>query len=154
MFVFCHGPIKNFSDHLFHAFLLFILSSFFTTNFFDQTKYKEIPIKTNKIAHTGPKIQLGGLKPGFIKPLYQPLIAEVVKTEPTAPANSQIIMLARSFNRLLNFIFNYLQSCGHSCGVSGQMQFKLSLQVGSDFWQMPSPHLSTQIVKLPLPFVP
>ena len=101
IFVFCHEPDNNFCENLFHAFILSELILFFTSQFFDQTKYKEIPIKTNKIVHTGPKIQLGGLKKGLFKPLYHDPICEIVKTEPIIPANSQIITLTKNFNRLL-----------------------------------------------------
>ena len=102
MFAFCHLPDKNFSDKGFQAFLFGNFNSFFTTNFLDQTKYREIPIKTNRIVHTGPKIQPGGLKPGLFKPAYHLLISGVVKTEPTAPASSQIIMLTNNFNKLFD----------------------------------------------------
>ena len=73
-------------------------------NSLDHTKYKEIPIKTNNTVHTGPKTQLGGLKRGLFKLLYQVLICGVVKTAPTVPTNSQIIMLIKSFTKLLKLI--------------------------------------------------
>ena len=75
--------------------------SFLIANFFAQTKYKENPIKKNKIVHTGPKIQFGGLKDGLFMLLYQEFIEGVVKTAPMAPANSQIIMLEKIFIKLL-----------------------------------------------------
>ena len=78
---------------------------FLTSHFFDQTKYKEIPIKTNIAVHVGAKIQLGGLKLGLFKFLYQEPIDDVVKKEPMAPANSQIIMLVKNFIGLLKFIY-------------------------------------------------
>lgn len=104
MFTFCHFPNKNFfdSEFIFIAFLEPI--SFKTTHFFDQTKYRETPIKTNKVVHTGPKIQFGGLKDGLFKVAYQEPIAGVVKIAPIDPANSQIIIQTKSFNRLLYFI--------------------------------------------------
>jgi hypothetical protein len=50
-------------------------------------KYKEIPIKTNKVIQTGPNIQLGGLNTGFINVAYHVRIEGVVKIEPIIPAS-------------------------------------------------------------------
>ena len=54
---------------------------------FTHIKYKEIPIKTNKVIQTGEKIQLGGLKAGLLRLTYQVDTQEVVKKEPITPAN-------------------------------------------------------------------
>ena len=63
-----------------------------------------MPINKNNIDHTGAKIQLGGLKPGLFKLLYHPPTDGTVKTEPSTPANSQIIMLTQIFIILFVFI--------------------------------------------------
>lgn len=97
-------PEKNLFEREFHIFFLSGLILFFGSHFFDQTKYRAMPIKINKVVHTGPKIQFGGLKLGLFKVLYQEPIAGVVKIAPMVPANSQIIMLVKSFIRLLYFM--------------------------------------------------
>ena len=56
-----------------------------------QTRYKATPIKTNNNVQTGPKIQPGGLKTGFIKPLYQVSRLVILAIEPRNPANWGII---------------------------------------------------------------
>ncbi len=70
-----------------------------------QTKNKEIPIITNKVVHTGPNTQFGGVKDGFCKVAYQPGMAGVVKIEPITPAIRQIVMLIISFNIIITFAF-------------------------------------------------
>ena len=71
--------------------------------FFDQTKYNEIPIRKNKITQTRPIKNPDGVKAGLFKNAYQLLIFGVVNNEPTTPANSQIATLAINFNILLLF---------------------------------------------------
>ena len=78
IFVFCQEPVQNLFDHSFQIFLFDFKIWFLISNLFDQTKYKETPIKINKIVQTGPKIQFGGLKNGFFKLVYHPVISEVV----------------------------------------------------------------------------
>jgi hypothetical protein len=57
-----------------------------------QTRYKEIPIRTYRLIHTGPNTQLGGLKEGLFNSTYQVEIDSVVKTEPIIPASWQTII--------------------------------------------------------------
>jgi len=45
------------------------------------------------VIQTGPKMELGGVKAGFFRPLYQVGIAGVVKIAPIPPAPSQMTML-------------------------------------------------------------
>jgi len=104
IFNFFHVPTKNFWDKKFQAFSFSDPIVFLGSHLFDQTIYREIPIKTNNIVQTGPKIQFGGLKLGLFRLLYQTPISEVVKTDPKTPANSQIIILTKSFKKLLDFI--------------------------------------------------
>ena len=66
--------------------------------------HREIPISTNNIVHTGPKIQFGGLKTGFIMPTYHVFTEEIVKKDPTIPANSQVIILKDNFIAFSYFI--------------------------------------------------
>lgn len=106
IFAFCHEPDKNFFESKFHDFCFLKTTSFFISHFLSQTRYKEIPISTKIVAHTGPKIQFGGLKDGLFKLLYQVPISEVVKIDPITPANSHMIILVKSFKRLLYFICN------------------------------------------------
>lgn len=64
---------------------------------FFQTRNKETPISINKIIQTGEKIQSGGAKNGFLRFLYQPSIAGIIKTAPTSPANWQTTILIINF---------------------------------------------------------
>lgn len=57
-----------------------------------QTMYREIPIKRYSNAHTGPNTQLGGLKNGLFKVIYQLETEEMVKMDPKIPASLQIII--------------------------------------------------------------
>jgi len=68
------------------------------------TKNKEIPMRKYKIVQTGPNIQLGGLNAGFTSPAYQIEIAEIVKTEPITPANSDNIIAITNLKKLFSFI--------------------------------------------------
>lgn len=102
-FCFCHEPDQKRSETEFQILRLAGIKAFLTTYCLDQTKYKEIPIRKNKIIQTGPKIQFGGLNDGFARSLYQVSIAGAVKTEPIAPASSQIAMLIISL--AIFFIF-------------------------------------------------
>jgi len=52
-----------------------------------QIRYKEIPIKRYNVIQTGPNNQPGGLKSGLFKVKYQVDTEEIVKSEPTTPAN-------------------------------------------------------------------
>lgn len=58
------------------------------SNPLSQTRYNETPISIYSKVHTGPKIQLGGLKKGLFKAAYHVEIAETVKKEPINPADS------------------------------------------------------------------
>lgn len=66
-----------------------------------QTRYNDIPIKTNKVVHTGAKTQLGGLKLGLFSKGYQLETEEDVKKEPANPIawhiNIEYISLGMSF---------------------------------------------------------
>ena len=104
IFIFCHLPVANFSDKGFHALPFENVKIFFIAKFFDQTRYNEIPISKNKIIQTGAKSQLGGIKPGLFKAVYQSLTEDTVKIEPTIPASSQTIMLIVILNILSLFI--------------------------------------------------
>lgn len=57
---------------------------------FTYTKKAAVPIRANRITHTGPKIQFGGLNLGLLKLPYQFETEEIVKKEPITPASSQI----------------------------------------------------------------
>ncbi len=51
-----------------------------------QTKYKEMPINTNKSVQTGPKTQLGGLNDGLTNVPYQLFKPMAVNSVPNKPA--------------------------------------------------------------------
>lgn len=53
-------------------------------------QYTATPMSRNKVVHTGPKTQFGGLNKGFSKEAYQPSMAGAVKIEPIRPANSDM----------------------------------------------------------------
>lgn len=72
--------------------------------FFDQTKYKDIPINRNKIVQTGAKTQFGGPNAGFSNLAYQVPIARAVKKEPITPAISQIKIDTISLKIFIFFI--------------------------------------------------
>ena len=50
-------------------------------------KKSDIPINVYSMVQTGPKIQLGGLKNGLLRPKYQESIAENVNKLPISPAD-------------------------------------------------------------------
>lgn len=61
-----------------------------------------MPIRMYSKVHTGPKIQLGGLKDGLTTVLYQPPTAVDVNKPATAPtANGKLIAI-------INFIFAFI----------------------------------------------
>jgi hypothetical protein len=41
------------------------------------------------VVHTGPKIQFGGLKEGFLSPAYQPIISVLVSNPEITPTATQ-----------------------------------------------------------------
>lgn len=55
-----------------------------------KTRNSDIPIRRYKIFHTGPKTQFGGLKIGLSSVKYHGLIFEIVKNEPTIPAEKDM----------------------------------------------------------------
>lgn len=59
------------------AFLVFLI----------QLRYKAMPINMYKVVHTGAKIQLGGLKGGLLRCVYQVGIEDMVKKDPITPTN-------------------------------------------------------------------
>jgi len=61
------------------------------------TRNKEIDIKRYSVSQTGPKTPSGGVKRGFLRPIYQAAIDFTVKIEPINPAPSQANMLTISF---------------------------------------------------------
>src|SRR3989344_112078 len=101
---FFHAPSKPLPAHSFVAGRLPKRILFATAHFLSQTKYREMPIKTNITVHTGPKIQFGGLKVGFSNVRYHPLICGTVKKDPTLAASSQIIIQVKSLTALKNSI--------------------------------------------------
>lgn len=54
--------------------------------FLFHTMYSEIPIRTYNVIHTGPNIQLGGLKEGLFRVRYQVEMEETVNIDPIMPA--------------------------------------------------------------------
>ena len=97
-------PIHNFFDKEFQKFFCSFPETF-TFHPFDQTMYKEIPIRKNKIIQTGAKSQFGGAMLGFVKLAYHSGIARIVKKEPIAPAIWHIKTEIKSFEALENFIY-------------------------------------------------
>lgn len=69
-----------------------------------QTKYKDIPINTNKEIQTGENTQLGGLKEGLFNSTYHVETELLVKKDPIIPANWHIKIEIMNFINLLNFI--------------------------------------------------
>ncbi len=61
------------------------------------TKYKEIPINKYNKVHTGPNIQLGGLKNGLFNWEYHEFTEVIVNIEPRNPANCGSIIDAINF---------------------------------------------------------
>ena len=76
----------------------------FRENPFCQTKNKAMPIKTNNVVHTGPKIQFGGEKLGLMMPAYQVGIDWTVKIEPMIPASSETKMANTSLIDVFKFM--------------------------------------------------
>lgn len=58
-----------------------------------------------KVVHTGPKIQLGGLKLGLLSVEYQVGIDDTVKIEPIAPAERQIPTERINLGKFMFFMF-------------------------------------------------
>ncbi len=58
------------------------------------------PIKKYNVVQTGPNIQAGGLKTGFVSVAYHVLIAEIVNSDPIMPANSETTTAIINFNKL------------------------------------------------------
>ncbi len=85
-----------------YAIFLFILVRLF------QIRYRETPIKKYNRVHTGPKSQLGGLKNGLFKVMYQLFIAEIVKSDPTIPAPSQATIAVTSCATFVNALIHTL----------------------------------------------
>lgn len=76
----------------------------FDLNPFFHTRYKAIPISTNKLIQTGENIQFGGLNEGLFMEAYHAAIAGVVKIEPMNPASWQITMADISLIIFIGFI--------------------------------------------------
>ena len=51
-----------------------------------QTRNAAIPMRRNKVSHTGANTQLGGVNDGFLRVAYQVEIEGAVKTDPITPA--------------------------------------------------------------------
>lgn len=71
---------KSWTENIINAVLFFLAP-------FIQIRYNEIPINKNNVVHTGPNIQLGGLKLGLFNSAYHVWIAGDVNIEPITPAN-------------------------------------------------------------------
>ena len=80
------------------------MNVFFSLFGLTQTKYKEIPIRANKIVQAGPKSQLGGLNEGFITVGNQEVTDETVCIDPSIPTPSQKRIEATSVDMALCFI--------------------------------------------------
>ena len=63
-----------------------VMAGFLFLILFVHIRYNEIPIKIYKVVHTGPNIQLGGLKLGLIIVENQLFTPVIVKKEPINPA--------------------------------------------------------------------
>jgi hypothetical protein len=63
---------------------------------FRQTSHAAIAIATNKIVHTGPNSQLGGVQRGLLKSLYHGRSAGVVSNDPSPAAPRQTAMQTMS----------------------------------------------------------
>jgi hypothetical protein len=70
--------------------------------FIRQTLYAANPIKKNRIVHTGPNNQLGGVKYGLFRNTYQVGIFGIVKTDPIDPIKIDPIVNIPD-SRKLNF---------------------------------------------------
>ena len=68
---------------------------------FCQTRKADIPIMVNRVIQTGPNIQSGGLKDGFLIKAYQSGMDRAVKKPPMIPANWQTKILSNNFNALI-----------------------------------------------------
>ena len=63
----------------------------------DQTRKTATPIMMYSVVHTGPNIQLGGEKSGFMIVSYHVGIAAAVNAEPIPPASNEPQTAIRSF---------------------------------------------------------
>jgi len=54
---------------------------------FSHRRKREIPMRTNRLIHTGEKTQLGGVKDGLAREAYQTGMEGVVNSDPTNPAS-------------------------------------------------------------------
>lgn len=73
--------------------------------FDDQTRYRAIPIRINKVVQTGPNSQDGGFHEGLLITRYQVLTAGPVNREPSTPANKGTEIDIASFPMLIFFIY-------------------------------------------------
>lgn len=64
-----------------------------------------MPIKAKSAVQTGPKTQFGGVKAGFIIPVYHVETECTVKKEPIIPASWHITIENNNFGMLFIFIF-------------------------------------------------
>jgi len=80
-----------------------ILLSLLLTPFF-QIRNSAIPMRANKIIHTGPNTQFGGASVGLIRLMYQVGIDGIVKIEPITPASSQKIIATINLVKFMIFI--------------------------------------------------
>jgi len=77
-----------------------------------QTKNAATPMRAKSVIQTGAKTQLGGVKTGFLRVVYQVEIAGAVKIDPTVPASWQTTMLTMNLKMspvLLLFIATLLK---------------------------------------------
>lgn len=74
-----------------------------------QTKPAEMPIKMYKNVHTGPNIQLGGLKKGFSREVYHPVIELDVPYPEIAPTKTQMAITMGILNLLEIFMILFYQ---------------------------------------------
>jgi len=76
---------------------------------FIRTRYKEIPIIINKIVHTTPKTQPGGVIFGFIRVGYQVPIEKELKKDPKSPASWQIIKAKSNFLKSIIILYRFIK---------------------------------------------
>lgn len=74
------------------------------------TRKADIPMRKNRVIHTGPINQPGGVKDGFLRVAYQVGIDGVVKTEPITPAIWQMPMLITSLPISIALVFFIFQN--------------------------------------------
>jgi len=68
---------------------------------FCHTRNADIPIIVNRVIQTGPNIQSGGLKDGFLIKAYHSGMDRAVKKPPMIPAKWQTKILSNNFNALI-----------------------------------------------------